>query len=97
MRSLEMTMPPKTGIAPPDRPLPAPYGVTGMSSALASFMISAISCAVRGATTTSGMCAYCSTGVSSWENDSIFSSLVTTWRAPTIAASCSTISGVTLL
>ena len=48
-------MPPQTGTAPPERPVPPPRGVTGMRSRLASFMIAAISSAVRGRTTASGM------------------------------------------
>ena len=43
MRSHSRTMPPQTGTAPPESPLPAPRGVTGIRSRLASFMIAAIS------------------------------------------------------
>ncbi len=55
MRSTERRMPPNTGTAPPDSPEPAPRGVTGMRSRFASFMIAAISSALAGFTTTSGI------------------------------------------
>ena len=55
IRSSARTMPPQTGTAPPERPVPPPRGVTGMRARLASFMIAAISSAVRGRTTASGM------------------------------------------
>ena len=67
MRSTESTMPPWAGTAPPDSPLPAPRGVTGMRSRFANFMIAAISPAEIGRTSASGMWAYCESGVSSCE------------------------------
>jgi len=66
IRSTERSIPPNTGTAPPESPDPAPRGVTGMRSRLASRMIRAISSAVAGLTTTSGICAYSAPATSSW-------------------------------
>ena len=49
-------MPPRSGTAPSDSPVPPARGTTGMRSRLASLTISETSCAVRGSTATSGMC-----------------------------------------
>ena len=48
-------MPPRSGTAPSDSPVPPARGTTGMRSRLASLTISETSCAVRGRTATSGM------------------------------------------
>ena len=53
-RSMDISNPPKTGKAPPAKPVPAPRGVTGIKYSLHSFNKSDISSAVRGFTTTSG-------------------------------------------
>ena len=47
-----MTIPPWTGSAPPDSPVPAPRGVTGMRSRDAIFIISE-TCAVLSGKTSS--------------------------------------------
>ncbi len=48
-------IPPRSGTAPSERPVPPARGTTGMRSRLASFTTSETSSAVRGRTATSGM------------------------------------------
>ena len=52
--SRETTTPPSTGREPPEKPEPAPLGITGNASLLASFKIREISSALFGNTTASG-------------------------------------------
>lgn len=54
MRSSERTTPPKTGKAPPERPVPPPRGVTGTSASHVSARTAATSSAVFGRTAISG-------------------------------------------
>ena len=64
--SSDRRMPPKTGMAPPARPEPAPRGVMGTCSALARRTTAATCKVVVGRTTASGMRAYSLVLVSSW-------------------------------
>ena len=54
MRSVDSTMPPRTGSAPPVMPLPAPRGVTGMPCSAASRSTSSISARDSHSTARSG-------------------------------------------
>ena len=54
MRSTESTKPPKTGKAPPERPVPAPRGVTGKYSSWAKRRTAATSAVLPGNTTAAG-------------------------------------------
>ena len=56
MRLVSIVMPPWIGTAPPQTPEPPPYGTIGTCIRRATRMISAISPAVAGHTTTSGGC-----------------------------------------
>ena len=54
MRSVESTMPPRTGSAPPVIPLPAPRGVTGILCSAARRSTSSISARDSHSTAASG-------------------------------------------
>ena len=56
IRLTSTMIPPRSGTAPSLRPVPPARGTTGILARLASLTISDTCCAVRGSTTTAGMC-----------------------------------------
>ncbi len=54
MREVPIRTPPSTGVAPPERPVPAPRATTGTRASSSRRMQSAVSRVVRGSATSSG-------------------------------------------
>ena len=54
MRAKDITTPPSTGIAPPERPVPAPRGTIGTPCSWQKRATAATSAVVSGSTTASG-------------------------------------------
>jgi len=58
MRTIESTMLPESGTAPPESPLPSARGVMARRSRVARRWISQTSAVVAGRTIASGLCSY---------------------------------------
>jgi hypothetical protein len=93
MREVPMMMPPSTGSAPPERPVPAPRGTIGMPASHASRTQAATSSVEAGRTTIAGRIRMPSSPSHSYVRRSL--GALNVLRAPTIAAKRAGSSAVT--
>ena len=92
IRSKETTIPPDTGMAAPESPVPEPRAVSGTRSATAACTTAATSSAVPGRTTRRRRTASLPRD-SSWVTSSSTRAPTSTWAAPTRSISRSSITG----